>query len=133
MVSRSWSSGKFSQGAQRRSFSQRSKKFVDDELEIQLQNFEDRIKFMSMYNEIDWTRKDSINLREENSSRFSENARNIAVVNLDFLWSRRRKAEEDIVRWWAEKKGRRKGECLHVEGCNTRENTRMKAMRLFAV
>ena len=34
-----------------------------------------------MCNEIDWTTKDNRNLCAENSSRFSENATNIPVVN----------------------------------------------------
>ena len=32
---------------------------MEDELKIHPQNFEDRIMFMSMYNDIDWTRKDN--------------------------------------------------------------------------
>ena len=67
MVSRSWSSKKFSQGALRRKLLPEVQKFVDDELDIQIQNFEDRIIFMSMYNDIDWTRKDNRHFCAENS------------------------------------------------------------------
>ena len=85
MVSRSWSSRKIFPGRTTAKLLPEVQKFVDDELDIQLQNFEDRIIFMSMYNDIDWTRKDNSNLGAENSSRFSDNARNIAVVNWTYF------------------------------------------------
>ena len=99
MVSRSWSSGKFSQGRTTAKLLPEVQKFVDDELDIQLQGFEDRIIFMSMYIDIDWTRKDNRHFCAENSSRLSEIAKNFPRSKLDLFWSRSRKAEEAIVRW----------------------------------
>ena len=75
MVSRSCSSGRFSQGTQQHSFSKKAKNLMEDELQIQPQNVEDRILFMSMYNDIDWTAKDNRSLCEKHSSRVSEYAR----------------------------------------------------------
>ena len=49
---------------------------MEKELDVQPQNFEDRIIFMSMYNDTDWTRKGNQEVCVNISSRVVDFARN---------------------------------------------------------
>ena len=57
---------------------QEVQELIEKELKIQPQNFEDRIIFMSMYNDIDWTRKGNQQVCEENASRGADYARHFS-------------------------------------------------------
>ena len=64
---------------------EKSQNLMEDELQIQPQNVEDRILFMSMYSDIDWTAKDNRSLCEKHSSRVSEYARQSPMGRWTFL------------------------------------------------
>ena len=55
---------------------QEIQKFMNEELNRTPQDFKHRIIFMSMYNDIDWTRKDNREVCLNNSSNFAEYAKN---------------------------------------------------------
>ena len=58
---------------------------TENELRIQPQNLEDRIIFMSIYNDIDWTAKDNTSRCLENSSQVSDNAKKFSLGHWTFL------------------------------------------------
>ena len=54
---------------------QEVQKLMEDGLKIHPQNFEDRIIFVSMYNDTDWSAKNNSSMSDENASRVSDNAK----------------------------------------------------------
>ena len=58
---------------------------MNDETKIQPHDFKDRIVFMSMYNDIDWTKKDNRDTCYPNSSRVSEYAFRFPAGDRTFL------------------------------------------------
>ena len=64
---------------------QEAQKLIEGELKIHPQNFEERLIFMSMYNDIGWTMRDNRSHCVENSSRVFGYARKFFIRNWTFL------------------------------------------------
>ena len=58
---------------------------MENELKVQPQQIEDHIIFMSMYNDIDWTRKGNQQVCEENSSCVADYARHFCKGHWSFF------------------------------------------------
>ena len=58
---------------------------MNDEINIQPHDFKDRIVFMSMYNDIAWTKKNNKDTCHKNSSRVSEYALQVPAGFRTFL------------------------------------------------